>query len=367
MALRSRRHGIFAATFVIYVLGVIGALETGHPSLMTVTTFLIAVAAWSYGPLVAVPIMLAGHAVSAVVLSRLAGPAGVLMLNPVGAVVPIATMECLLLVGLSSLRHRELRQTFVEAELRDKNAELEAALAEVRELRGLLPICAWCKSIRDVDGMWNVLEIYLHRHSRATLTHGMCPDCLDRELDELSAVKQLPGGFDSLAPRPRSNDKKRHSGGIAPGVEAATAFVGDSLLERSVHLLKGVFSVSLQREEIAAQGAFHFIKVGKAKRLVELPHLSDGIGLQILEADLVKAIGRDEFLLLEEELVDLAVLPDRRLHVVEAGSLQRSIAEQGLGRVTRRLDHRIGIPVNVDEPGLGEDLQQESNSGGVGW
>jgi hypothetical protein len=62
------------------------------------------------------------------------------------------------------------------------NEQLKAALDEVKELRGLLPICAWCKDIRDVSGEWENLESYIARHSRATFTHGLCPKCLQEQL-----------------------------------------------------------------------------------------------------------------------------------------------------------------------------------------
>jgi hypothetical protein len=189
LAFRSWRHTIFAASIALYIFGVAGALLARFPSLMPVTTFLIAVAAWSYGPYVAVPVMLLAHALSAAVVIWMVGPTGVVTLHPALAVVPIAILECLLLLGLSSLRHLELRQAISEAELRRKNAQIEAALAEVRELRGLLPICAWCKNIRDVDGMWNRLESYLAHHSRAKLTHGICPECLDREMAHLATAR----------------------------------------------------------------------------------------------------------------------------------------------------------------------------------
>jgi hypothetical protein len=54
---------------------------------------------------------------------------------------------------------------------------LEAALANVRTLQGLLPICAWCKRMRDEDGSWNPLEQYIGKRTGAQFTHGMCPDC----------------------------------------------------------------------------------------------------------------------------------------------------------------------------------------------
>lgn len=55
--------------------------------------------------------------------------------------------------------------------------ELKDALANIKTLSGLLPICASCKKIRDDKGYWNQLETYIERHSEADFTHGICPDC----------------------------------------------------------------------------------------------------------------------------------------------------------------------------------------------
>jgi DNA-binding NtrC family response regulator len=55
--------------------------------------------------------------------------------------------------------------------------ELQEALAKVKKLSGLIPICSSCKKIRDDKGYWNKLEKYLLEHSDATLSHGICPDC----------------------------------------------------------------------------------------------------------------------------------------------------------------------------------------------
>lgn len=57
------------------------------------------------------------------------------------------------------------------------NDALASALAEVRTLEGLLPICAWCKRIRDERGRWTGLETYVLEHTNATPTHGICPTC----------------------------------------------------------------------------------------------------------------------------------------------------------------------------------------------
>jgi len=56
--------------------------------------------------------------------------------------------------------------------------ELQDALANIKTLRGLLPICSYCKKIRDDKGYWNRIESYIQDHSGAEFTHGMCPECL---------------------------------------------------------------------------------------------------------------------------------------------------------------------------------------------
>ena len=55
--------------------------------------------------------------------------------------------------------------------------ELQEALAKVKTLSGLLPICSSCKKIRDDNGYWNQIESYIRQHSEADFTHGICPTC----------------------------------------------------------------------------------------------------------------------------------------------------------------------------------------------
>ncbi len=57
------------------------------------------------------------------------------------------------------------------------NADLEVALSEVKRLSGVLPICAWCKKIRDIEGSWHQLEAFLVEHSEIDFTHSICPEC----------------------------------------------------------------------------------------------------------------------------------------------------------------------------------------------
>jgi PAS domain S-box-containing protein len=61
-------------------------------------------------------------------------------------------------------------------------AQLQQAAAEIKTLRGLIPICAWCRQIRDDEGFWQRLEVYLSRHTEATFTHSICPHCTQEQL-----------------------------------------------------------------------------------------------------------------------------------------------------------------------------------------
>jgi hypothetical protein len=63
--------------------------------------------------------------------------------------------------------------------LQRRNEQLSSALAEVKTLSGLLPICAWCKKVRDDDGYWQQVEDYFRNHSDITFSHGMCSDCAE--------------------------------------------------------------------------------------------------------------------------------------------------------------------------------------------
>jgi GAF domain-containing protein len=71
--------------------------------------------------------------------------------------------------------------------LNERTDSLERALADVKTLRGLLPICASCKKIRDDQGYWNQIESYVKRHSLAEFSHGICPECAQSLYPELYA------------------------------------------------------------------------------------------------------------------------------------------------------------------------------------
>ena len=68
----------------------------------------------------------------------------------------------------------------VERRREELISELKVAIAKIRTLGGLLPICSSCKSIRDDEGYWNQLETYIGDHSDAEFSHGVCPQCLGK-------------------------------------------------------------------------------------------------------------------------------------------------------------------------------------------
>ncbi len=69
--------------------------------------------------------------------------------------------------------------------LEKTTARLQEALDNIKTLEGLLPMCANCKSIRDNDGYWQQVEVYISDHSEAKLSHSICPDCATKLYPDL--------------------------------------------------------------------------------------------------------------------------------------------------------------------------------------
>jgi phosphoserine phosphatase RsbU/P len=85
---------------------------------------------------------------------------------------PFNTAELLARVE-THLKLKQARDALVE-----KNRELQQALETIKTLEGIIPICSFCKKIRDDEGYWNLVEAYIAKHSNAEFSHGICPDCL---------------------------------------------------------------------------------------------------------------------------------------------------------------------------------------------
>ena len=65
--------------------------------------------------------------------------------------------------------------------------ELQEALAHVKTLRGLLPICSYCKKVHDDRGYWDRVENYIQKHSELQFHHGICPDCIKKHFPEMAS------------------------------------------------------------------------------------------------------------------------------------------------------------------------------------
>ena len=94
---------------------------------------------------------------------------------------PVSSIELLARVSSALLLKQEMdRRKNRELELRRSNEELQKALKEVKVLRGLIPMCASCKKIRNDGGFWQQLEEYLGEHSEAEFSHGLCQPCIKK-------------------------------------------------------------------------------------------------------------------------------------------------------------------------------------------
>lgn len=94
------------------------------------------------------------------------------------------TILPVLVLAISNARNyeqREITRKLLEAEHR----QLQQVFDEIRILRGIVPICAYCKKVRDDKGYWNQVEQYVSKHTDAKFSHGICPACFEKEMNEI--------------------------------------------------------------------------------------------------------------------------------------------------------------------------------------
>jgi uncharacterized PurR-regulated membrane protein YhhQ (DUF165 family) len=104
-----------------------------------------------------------------------------------------------------SLAQQEIeRRKKAEREKEEVIVQLRQALAEVKTLRGFLPICAHCRKIRDDEGYWRQLEEYIIRHSEARFSHGICPECV---------MRHYPRYADEIEEKRRAEDRENGNSG----------------------------------------------------------------------------------------------------------------------------------------------------------
>jgi DNA-binding response OmpR family regulator len=83
------------------------------------------------------------------------------------------------------------RVSTLQKELSGLVQNLQQSLARVKQLEGIIPICMYCKKIRDEQNSWQQLEKYITGHSEAFFSHGICPHCAEKQMEIIKNLKPL--------------------------------------------------------------------------------------------------------------------------------------------------------------------------------
>lgn len=94
--------------------------------------------------------------------------------------------SAVMLGGVIFIRPLIVSLKTAEQEQRELAEKLQDALSKIKTLSGMLPICASCKRIRDDQGSWSQLEVYIRDHSAAEFSHGLCPECGEKAFKEVN-------------------------------------------------------------------------------------------------------------------------------------------------------------------------------------
>lgn len=103
----------------------------------------------------------------------------------VDELITVAMFAALSMAWFSRRRWTDVQRS--ERLLLHRNHELMGVLAEIKQLRGILPICSSCKKIRDDKGYWHQVEVYIRDRTAADFSHSICPDCMKRLYPEFAA------------------------------------------------------------------------------------------------------------------------------------------------------------------------------------
>ena len=97
-------------------------------------------------------------------------------------------------LDITALKKAEIELQMRNDLLVEERDRLAAAMAQIKRLEGIIPICAYCKKIRDDQQSWNQLEEYISNHSEAKFSHGICPDCFEKEMVSLKKFMREEAG-----------------------------------------------------------------------------------------------------------------------------------------------------------------------------
>jgi hypothetical protein len=191
MELRGTRFRFTGIAMAIYGVALILSVVTTGVALVSPFAFVVTCfAAWEVGLLWSLAWVAFVHIVVPGALTI--GQQGPFYMFPearglVAMILAASTVAEIILACLA-VRLRTVTDALMssKSEVLQANEKLQMALDEVKELREYLPICAWCKDIRDISGNWEKIESYITRHSGATFTHCLCPKCMEEKLGTLS-------------------------------------------------------------------------------------------------------------------------------------------------------------------------------------
>ena len=89
----------------------------------------------------------------------------------------------------------------LQTALADRVKMLEEAIVKIKTLQGLLPICSYCKKIRNDQDYWQQIETYVAEHTQAEFTHGICPDCLEKHIKgQIETLQKMKEGKNGKIP-----------------------------------------------------------------------------------------------------------------------------------------------------------------------
>ena len=89
-----------------------------------------------------------------------------------------------LIESFREIIHKNLELLYMNHVLGEKNKRLVDYISEIQTLRGILPLCSFCKKIRNDEGYWEQVDVYIQRHSQADISHSICPDCMKKYYPE---------------------------------------------------------------------------------------------------------------------------------------------------------------------------------------
>ena len=94
------------------------------------------------------------------------------------------TLHRKLIESFREIIHKNLELLYMNHVLGEKNKRLIDYISEIQTLRGILPLCSFCKKIRNDEGYWEQVDVYIQRHSQADISHSICPDCMKKYYPE---------------------------------------------------------------------------------------------------------------------------------------------------------------------------------------